>query len=71
MSATLAFGIRSMSLQQQQQVIEEMQSSLHPPAGVSARLVGLSVLAAQAGAQIASPWRRVVTLLVALCAVWR
>ncbi|HXC23063.1 MAG TPA: MMPL family transporter, partial [Solirubrobacteraceae bacterium] len=67
--ATLAFGIRLMSLQQQQQVIETMQSSLHPPAGVSARLVGLSVLAAQAGAQIASPWRRVVTLLVALAAV--
>ncbi len=67
--ATLAFGIRLMSLQQQQHVIEEMQSGLHPPAGVSARLVGLSVLAAQAGAQIASPWRRVVTLLVALAAV--
>ncbi|HTA97207.1 MAG TPA: MMPL family transporter [Solirubrobacteraceae bacterium] len=67
--ATLAFGIRLMSLQQQQHVIEQMQSSLRPPAGVSARLVGLSVLAAQAGAQIASPWRRVVTLLVALAAV--
>jgi hydrophobe/amphiphile efflux-3 (HAE3) family protein len=67
--ATLAFGIRLMSLQQQQHVIEQMQSSLRPPAGVSARLVGLSVLAAQAGAQIASPWRRVVTLLVALSAV--
>ncbi|HEY5286526.1 MAG TPA: MMPL family transporter [Solirubrobacteraceae bacterium] len=67
--ATLAFGIRLMPLQQQQQVIEEMQSSLRPPPGVSARLVGLSVLAAQAGAQIASPWRRVVTLLVALAAV--
>jgi hypothetical protein len=67
--ATLAFGIRSMPLQQQQHVIEQMQSSLHPPSGVSARLVGLSVLAAQAGAQIASPWRRVVTLLIALAAV--
>ncbi len=67
--ATLAFGIRLMSLQKQQHVIERMQSSLHPPAGVNARLVGLSVLAAQAGAQIASPWRRVVTLLVALAAV--
>lgn len=67
--ATLAFGIRLMSLQQQQQVIEAMQSSLHQPAGVSARLVGLSVLAARAGAQIASPWRRVVGLLVALAAV--
>ncbi len=67
--ATLAFGIRLMPLQQQQGVIEAMRSDLHPPAGVSARLVGLSVLAAQAGAQIASPWRRVVTLLVALAAV--
>jgi len=68
-SATLAFGIRSMPLQQQQHVIEGMQADLHPPAGVSARLVGLSVLAAQAGAQIASPWRRVLTLLAALAAV--
>ncbi|HXC45012.1 MAG TPA: MMPL family transporter [Solirubrobacteraceae bacterium] len=67
--ATLAFGIRLMPLQQQQHVIEQMRAGLHPPAGVSARLVGLSVLAAQAGAQIASPWRRVVTLLVALAAV--
>jgi uncharacterized protein len=67
--ATLAFGIRLMDLQQQEQVIEQMQSSLHPPAGVSARLVGLSVLAAQSGAQIASPWRRVLTLLAALAAV--
>ncbi|MFZ1155530.1 MAG: MMPL family transporter [Solirubrobacteraceae bacterium] len=68
-SATLAFGIRLMPLQQQQHVIEGMQSGLHPPSGVSARLVGLSVLAAQAGAQIASPWRRVITLLAALAAV--
>jgi hydrophobe/amphiphile efflux-3 (HAE3) family protein len=68
-SATLAFGIRLMPLQQQQHVIEGMRSNLHPPPGVSARLVGLSVLAAQAGAQIASPWRRVITLLVALAAV--
>ncbi len=68
-SATLAFGIRLMPLQEQQQVIEAMRSSLHPPPGVSAQLVGLSVLAAQAGAQIASPWRRVITLLAALAAV--
>jgi hydrophobe/amphiphile efflux-3 (HAE3) family protein len=67
--ATLAFGIRLMPLQQQAQVVEEMQSSLHPPAGVHAQLVGLSVLAAQAGAQIASPWRRVEMLLLALAAV--
>ncbi len=68
-SATLAFGIRAMPLQQQQQVIEGMRAELNPPRGVSAHLVGLSVLAAQAGAQIASPWRRVLTLIVALAAV--
>jgi uncharacterized protein len=68
-TATLAFGIRLMSLQQQQAVIEAMRADLHPPAGVSARLVGLSVLAAGAGAQIASPWRRALTLLAALAAV--
>jgi uncharacterized protein len=68
-TATLAFGIRLMALQQQQQVIEGMRSGLHPPPGVSARLVGLSVLAAQAGAQVASPWRRVIALLAALLVV--
>ncbi len=67
--ATLAFGIRLMPLQQQQQTIERMRAALHPPAGVSAKLVGLSVLAAQAGSQIASPWRRVAMLLLALLAV--
>jgi predicted RND superfamily exporter protein len=67
--ATLAFGIRLMSLQRQQAVIDAMRASLHPPTGVSAHLVGLSVLAAQAGAQIASPGRRVLTLLAALAAV--
>ncbi|MGH2879308.1 MAG: MMPL family transporter [Solirubrobacteraceae bacterium] len=67
--ATLAFGIRLMSLQQQEAVIERMRAGLHPPGGVSAHLVGLSVLAAQAGAQVASPWRRVLTLFAALVAV--
>jgi predicted RND superfamily exporter protein len=67
--ATLAFGIRLMPLAEQQQVIEKMRSTLHPPAGVSAQLVGLPVLAAQSGAQVASPWRRLETLLVGLAAV--
>jgi predicted RND superfamily exporter protein len=66
--ATLAFGIRLMSLAQQQQVIEGMRARLHPPPGVSAQLVGLPVLAAQSGAVVASPWRRVLTLLAALAA---
>jgi hydrophobe/amphiphile efflux-3 (HAE3) family protein len=67
--ASLAFGIKLMSLDEQQRVIEAMRAGLHPPAGVSARLVGLSVLAAQANAQVASPWRRLQTLLVGLAAV--
>jgi uncharacterized protein len=67
--ATLTFGIKLMSLDEQQRVIEAMRTSLHPPKGVSAHLVGLSVLAAQANAQIASPWRRLQTLLIGLAAV--
>ncbi len=68
-TATLAFGIRLMSLEEQQQLIEAMRSSLHPPAGVSARLAGLPVLAAQSGTQVASPWRRLQALLIGLAAV--
>jgi predicted RND superfamily exporter protein len=67
--ATLAFGIRLMSLDEQQQLIEQMRSSLHPPAGVHATLVGLPVLAAASGSQVADPWRRLETLLVGLVAV--
>ncbi|MGA8364291.1 MAG: MMPL family transporter [Solirubrobacteraceae bacterium] len=67
--ASLAFGIKLMSLGEQQRVIEAMRASLHPPRGVSAQLVGLSVLAAQANAQVASPWRRLETLLIGLAAV--
>jgi predicted RND superfamily exporter protein len=68
-TATLAFGIRLMSLAEQQQLIETMRASLHPPKGVSAQLVGLAVLTAQSGTQVASPWRRLETLLIGLAAV--
>jgi predicted RND superfamily exporter protein len=68
-AATLAFGIRLMSLDQQQRLIEAMRSGLHPPRGVSAQLVGLPVLAAQANAQVSSPWRRLLTTVAALAAV--
>jgi predicted RND superfamily exporter protein len=66
--ATLAFGIRLMPLDEQQHVIEAMRAALHPPSGVSVQLVGLPVLAAQSGALVASPWRRVLTLLAGLAA---
>ena len=68
-AATLAFGIRLMGLDEQQRVIETMRAKLHPPKGVSAQLVGLPVLAAQANAQVASPWRRAELLLAGLVAV--
>ena len=67
--ATLAFGIRLMGLSAQQQLIDGMRSRLRPPAGVSAQLVGLPVLAAKSGAEVASPWRRLLTLIVGLIAV--
>jgi predicted RND superfamily exporter protein len=66
--ATLAFGIRLMPLDEQQRVVEAMRAGLHPPRGVSAQLVGLPVLAAQSGAAVANPWRRVLTLLAGLAA---
>jgi hydrophobe/amphiphile efflux-3 (HAE3) family protein len=67
--ATLAFGIRLMPLSRQQRVIEYMRSQLRPPPGVSARLAGLPVLAAQADASLSSSGRRVEMLLVGLLAV--
>jgi hydrophobe/amphiphile efflux-3 (HAE3) family protein len=68
-TATLAFGIRLMPLGRQQAVIDQMRRLLHPPAGVRASLVGLPVLAAQANAAVASPWRRALTLVAGLAAV--
>ena len=68
-TATLAFGIRLMPLDRQEKVIQEMRRRLHPPAGVRAELAGLPVLAAEANARIASPWRRMASLLAGLLAV--
>ncbi len=67
--ATIAFGIRLMGLGSQQQLIEQMRAALHPPAGVHAQLVGLSVLAAQSATQLTSPWRRILTLILTLAVV--
>jgi hypothetical protein len=67
--ATLAFGIRLMPLSRQERVIDYMRSQLHPPAGVSAALTGLPVLAAQADASLSSPGRRLLTLVAGLLAV--
>jgi hydrophobe/amphiphile efflux-3 (HAE3) family protein len=67
--ATLAFGIRLIPLARQQRVIDYMNSRLHPPAGVSAHLAGIPVLAAQADATLSSSARRLLTLLAGLLAV--
>ncbi len=67
--ATLAFGIRLMPLSKQQRVIDYMSSRLHPPVGVTARLAGLPVLAAQANSALSSSGRRLLTLVVGLLAV--
>jgi hydrophobe/amphiphile efflux-3 (HAE3) family protein len=65
----LAFGIRLMPLAQQERVVAQMRAGLHPPAGVSARLAGLPVLAADAGGALASTGRRMLLLLAGLAAV--
>jgi len=68
-TANLAFGIRLMPLDEQAAVIERMRAALDPPAGVTARIAGLPVLAAEANTALASPWRRLGTLLAGLLAV--
>jgi uncharacterized protein len=78
-TANLAFGIRLMPLDRQHDAIERVRDALtertasagtgDPPAGVTARVAGLPVLAADANAALASPWRRLATLLAGLVAV--
>jgi uncharacterized protein len=68
-TANLAFGIKLESLRRQQQVIDAMRAQLHPPRGVKATVAGLPVLAAEANAQLSSPWRRLGTLAAGLLAV--
>ena len=67
--ATLAFGIRLMPLSRQEQVIDYMRTHLHPPAGTTAALAGLPVLAAEANASLSSTWHRFLTLIAGLLAV--
>ena len=68
--ANLAFGIRLMPLSKQKEVVDRIRERLNPPAGVDAAVVGLPVLAADANAQLASSWRRGLTLLAALLGVF-
>jgi hydrophobe/amphiphile efflux-3 (HAE3) family protein len=67
--ATLAFGIRLMPLARQQAIIDWMRAHLHPPAGTTAALTGLPVLAALADTELSSSGRRYLTLVIGLIAV--
>jgi hydrophobe/amphiphile efflux-3 (HAE3) family protein len=69
-TANLAFGIRLMPLDRQQEVVEDIERRLDPPPGVTASVVGLPVLAAEANTALSSPWRRGLTLLAALAGVF-
>jgi hydrophobe/amphiphile efflux-3 (HAE3) family protein len=70
-TATLAFGIRLMALDEQKRVVDAMRARLDDgrPAGLRAQLAGLPVLAADANAAVSSSVRRVLTLLAGLLAV--
>jgi predicted RND superfamily exporter protein len=70
-TATLAFGIRLMPLDEQKRVIDAMRKRLRDgrPPGVHAALAGLPVLAADANADVSSSLRRLLTLLAGLGAV--
>src|SRR6202000_2397268 len=56
-TAVLAFGIRLQSLEKQHAVLADMRSQLKPPAGVTARLAGLPVLASDANHALSDPLR--------------
>jgi hydrophobe/amphiphile efflux-3 (HAE3) family protein len=70
-TATLAFGIRLMALDEQGDVVDAMRARLREarPPGVQAQLAGLPVLAADANAEVSSSGRRMLTLLAGLAAV--
>jgi uncharacterized protein len=68
--ANMAFGIRLMPLDRQKKLIDDIRGQLHPPPGVSANVVGLPVLAAEANSQLSSTGRRALTLLAGLLAVF-
>ena len=56
-TANIAFGIRTMPLDEQKELVDDMRAQLDPPRGVEAELAGLPVLAADAHAELeASRW---------------
>lgn len=82
-TANLSFGIRTMPLDRQQELIDEIRAAVDPPgegtgppAGTEVRLAGLPVLAAESNTSLASSryWLTLAGLLavaLALLAVYR
>jgi uncharacterized protein len=68
--ANMAFGIRLMPLDKQKKLIDDIRGKLHPPPGVTANVVGLPVLAAEANSELSSTGRRALSLLAGLVAVF-
>ncbi|MEA2388798.1 MAG: uncharacterized protein QOG41_1571, partial [Thermoleophilaceae bacterium] len=69
-TANLAFGIRLQGLDTQKAIVDDLRSELNPPAGVTAEVAGLPVLAAESNGKLSSDWRRALTLLAGLAAVF-
>jgi uncharacterized protein len=70
-TASMAFGIPLMPLDEQAEVIEGIERRLEDaPLGVETAVVGLPVLAAAGNEALSSPWRRLGTLLAGLVAVF-
>jgi hydrophobe/amphiphile efflux-3 (HAE3) family protein len=67
--AALTFGIRLMPLSRQIRVVNYLRTHLNPPAGVTAQLAGLPVLAADADSSLSSSARRLLTLVAGILAV--
>ncbi len=67
--ALLAFGIRLMPLSAQRRVLARLRALLRTPAGISARLAGLPVLAVDAESALASLRGRLLMLALSLALV--
>ena len=66
-TANIAFGIRTMPLDKQKELVDDMRAQLDPPRGVDAQLAGLPVLAADAHDRLeSSRWWLALAGLVAV-----
>lgn len=67
--ATIAFGLREKSLNDQKSTIDDLRDRIEshpPPSGVTATVVGLNAQAADASGALSNPLRRLLIALVAL-----